>query len=52
MEVEETTKHILLDCKQVEVYRKMHPGSPDTLHDPAKNIKALTNVLEELGWLE
>jgi hypothetical protein len=52
MEVEGTTKHILLDCKQVEVYRIKHLGSRDTLRDTVKNTKALTNLLEELGWLE
>jgi hypothetical protein len=52
MEVEETTKQIVLDCKQAEVYRKKHLGSPDTLRDAVKNTKALTNFLDELGWLE
>lgn len=52
MEAEETTKHILLDCKQVEVYRRKHLGSPNTLRDAVSNTKALINFIEELGWLE
>jgi hypothetical protein len=52
MEAEETTKHILLDCKQVEVYSKKHLGCLGTLRVAVSNTKALTNCLEELGWLE
>ena len=52
MEAEETTKHILLDCKQVEVYRTKHLGTPGTLHEAAGKPKALLGFVEQLGWME
>ncbi|XP_063542917.1 uncharacterized protein LOC134751438 [Cydia strobilella] len=52
MAEEETTKHILLDCKQVEVYRSKYLGNPCTLKEATSNLKTLLGFVEELGWLE
>ncbi|XP_063375457.1 uncharacterized protein LOC134663070 [Cydia amplana] len=52
MEEEETTKHILLECKQVETYRNKYLGTPSTLKEAVSNLKTLLGFMEELGWLE
>ncbi|XP_047999780.1 uncharacterized protein LOC125236904 [Leguminivora glycinivorella] len=52
MEAEETTKHFLLECKQVEVYRNKYLGTPNTLKEVFSNLKTLLGFVEELGWLE
>ncbi|CAG9791605.1 unnamed protein product [Diatraea saccharalis] len=50
METEETSTHVILECRSLSRQRTTYLGSPRTLVEACGRVRKLTGFLEELGW--
>ncbi|RVE41603.1 hypothetical protein evm_013751 [Chilo suppressalis] len=50
LEADETSAHVLLECRGVARQRTSLMGSPKTIVEACSNIRGLLSFLEELGW--
>ncbi|CAH2217508.1 jg25411 [Pararge aegeria aegeria] len=52
MEADETTTHVLLQCRGVKEQRAAYLGSPASLPEALGDLGGLISFWSELGWLE